>query len=352
MFGAHIYMNRSYLVCFPKVPCLLQEHSAFCGVNVYDDDQRAATMLDLHSTTVHAITLAHPSVVTLDSTSSIYTCLMTFVETGILSAPVYDEASGEYLGFMDMMDVVRQLVDKFGEQHLQHHDALHAARQEAFFTTTHIKDIIDFKDRNPFVAVAADTTLASLLDLFTADSKYVRRVAVVDPAVAGRGQIVSIVSQFALISYISKHHSLISQPTTTVSAFYAADKAVVSLSGGQSVLAAFQLMRNTGVSGVAVVDDSDRLIGSMSIRDLKGLVTSQGLVLSRLLLPARSYINLISEMSLDERHPAVSVLLTDTLVTTIDKLVAAGVHRLFVVDPKFHPVGVVSLVDILRVLAK
>eukprot|EP00123_Amoebidium_parasiticum_P007976 comp18493_c0_seq1/m.19866 comp18493_c0_seq1/g.19866 ORF comp18493_c0_seq1/g.19866 comp18493_c0_seq1/m.19866 type:complete len:314 (-) comp18493_c0_seq1:286-1227(-) len=311
-------------------------------------------MLDLLQATVADIPLKHKGpLLIVDSTDSINGCLQTFVARGLLSAPVWDEATKSFLGSMDLMDIVRVIVETFGLEEVKRHDVQKLMQKQKLFTETPIKEVYDFKVRNPFVPVTRDTSLAEVLKIMTQSDTYIRRVAVMDTTKEGKEQIVSIVSQAGLINYISKHHSFIPshQKIKTVEDFYKPQKRVVAISGGQVVMEAFQLMKTENVSGIAVVDDEGHLIGSLSIRDLKGLVVNNGIDLARLLMPARTFVNIISQMSMEEKHPAVSVLVTDTLTSVVDKIAAAGVHRLFVVDSKLMPVGVVSLVDVLHALS-
>jgi CBS domain-containing protein len=56
------------------------------------------------------------------------------------------------------------------------------------------------------------------------------------------------------------------------------------------------------VSGVAIVDDGGRLVGSLSVRDLKGLQSENGgLELSRLTAPVRQYVQYITSLLIDVR---------------------------------------------------
>jgi len=48
--------------------------------------------------------------------------------------------------------------------------------------------------------------------------------------------------------------------------------------------------------------------------------------------------------------PSISVRATAALEQVIGKLAATRVHRVFIVNEKHEPVGVVSLTDICRVL--
>eukprot|EP00124_Ichthyophonus_hoferi_P002286 Ihof_evm14s149 gene=Ihof_evmTU14s149 len=286
-------------------------------------------MLDLKKATVADIPLKHNGpVLIVNSSDSINSCLQAFVARGVLSAPVWDEATQTFLGSMGLMDIVRVIVETFGLEEVRHHDIHTLMQKQNLFTEIPVKQVYDFTKRNPFVSVSRDTSLADVLKIMTQSDTYIRRVAVLDSTKTGKEQVVSIVSQAGIINHISRHHSFIPdhQKVKTVEDFYKPHKKVVAIGGGQVVMEAFQMMKTENVSGIAVVDDEGHLIGSLSIRDLKGIVVNNGIDLARLLMPARTYVNIISQMGREEKHPAVSVLVTDTLTAVVDKIAAAGVH--------------------------
>eukprot|EP01134_Creolimax_fragrantissima_P000636 CFRG0636T1 len=310
-------------------------------------------MLDLKAETVSHVPFSRAdNICILDSQYSINQCLQLFTRESLLSAPVWDQKTKSFLGSMDLMDIVRVLVDTFGLDEIQRHDVHSLMSKRPKFTETHIKDIYDFSESNPWTPVSLDTSLNDALKLMTESDQYIRRISVVDSSKTDKKQLVAILSQAALVRHISRIGAFTDNRThvTCVGDFYNKKKKVISLEGGKVTIEAFQLIRKTGVSGVAITDDEGHLIGSLSIRDLKGIAVNGGVELNRLLLPARSYLNLISTMSLEEKHPAISVVPSDKLSSVINKIAAARVHRLFVVDEKMLPVGVVSLVDILREL--
>lgn len=191
----------------------------------------------------------------------------------------------------------------------------------------------DFSKRNPFRAVRKEATLSEVLQIFLGDdaSHWVRRVCVVadDPA-TGKQRVVSQISQSAFIAYLAVHKELLAdlakQSVRQLTA--SRQRPIVSVRGDQTVFDAFKLMSAENISGLAVVDDEGHLIGSLSIRDLKGLETQDGhMDFSRLMAPVRQFVNYVSSMAVDERHPAISVKEEDTLGKVIVIFASTRVHR-------------------------
>jgi len=124
-------------------------------------------------------------------------------------------------------------------------------------------------------------------------------------------------------------------------------------------------MSNEGVSSVAVtVEEDGRLLSAISVSDVGKIVvpSESGQILS---MPVHQFVTKIKEPdgATDgvDKYPVYSVLPSNTLAYTIQKLLATNAHRLFVMDdnpnsPKLgnapEPLsGVVSIVDVLSLFA-
>jgi CBS domain-containing protein len=104
-------------------------------------------------------------------------------------------------------------------------------------------------------------------------------------------------------------------------------------------IAVFQAMAEASVSAAALVAPDGSLVGCLSASDLRGLDAAS---LTRLASPA-------SELAAGG-GPPVAVPATATLGDVTRAVVAARVHRAFVVGPHDAPVGVVGLGDLLAAL--
>ncbi|KNC85858.1 hypothetical protein SARC_01967 [Sphaeroforma arctica JP610] len=155
---------------------------------------------------------------------------------------------------MDLMDIVRVLVDTFGLEEIQRHDVLSLMSKKPYFIDTPIKDIYKFDESNPWKPVSPDTSLNDALKLMTESDKYIRRICVLDPTKTDKEQLVAIISQAALVRHISKKGAFKENATRTtcVADFYNKDKKIIALEGGKTTIEAFQLIRKTRESLVTV----------------------------------------------------------------------------------------------------
>lgn len=101
---------------------------------------------------------------------------------------------------------------------------------------------------------------------------------------------------------------------------------------------AFSMMSKNLVSAVPIVSDKGVMIGNLSVKDLRNMITDPAKFPS-LSVPMSEFPSFpLHLMTCRER---------DTLQSVMEKLSQTKVHRLYLVDDHCRPVGVVSLGDIL-----
>lgn len=106
-----------------------------------------------------------------------------------------------------------------------------------------------------------------------------------------------------------------------------------------------RLIRDYQVSGLPVVDGDGVLVGVISQTDFLHLANPE---VRSLIRHASSGIRVGEVMS----RPAVTVLLTTSLLDAARSMVQERVHRLVVVDANQRPLGVLSAIDFVTLYAE
>jgi len=287
----------------------------------------------------------------------------------VLSAPVMDHQSGKVVGFLDLKDLVSYVClnyDYYKKQHKPEHDKKvhpvvdHKAQTLSVFLdgvlhegwdgpTVRPRDpstMITVKylsGRNRFVPV--DDT-ASLLDVANLlKNKDVHRVPIVDKD----RKLVDIISQSAVVNLVQKNaakfQDVLGHPLEQVGLSH---KQVVTVHEKSPAIDCFKVLNTKNLYGVGVVDDQGSLVGQTSSSDLKLWLANP--VFQHLDMPIVEWLNVIRRQNLVDKPPVIVVQPNDTLGHTIGKLAATKMHRIFVVDDKRRPLGVVSLRDVLAKL--
>lgn len=117
--------------------------------------------------------------------------------------------------------------------------------------------------------------------------------------------------------------------------------APVFVSEEDTIAGVAELLAGYEISGLPVIDSSDRLVGVISQTDLVRLRGST--------LPWAGWHGLMVRDLMTS--PAKTILGSSSLEDAARQMIADGIHRLVVVDDQRRPIGVISEGDIVREIA-
>lgn len=289
-----------------------------------------------------------PSIYEVDASSPLSKAIDIMAKNGISSMPIYSSDDGlkTYIGFIDQLDIIcylnglLQTTSVLSFAHTLAGTTCLQAVKSARSTSTNL---------NEFISVQQS---ASIVDtVFPFVKQGISRVPVVDET----GQAVQIVSQSTLIHMLAAYIDDLPLDLTnqTLEDLNIGLKKVVSVAAHDLVATAIAAMATHRLHALAVVSEDGKLmtnIGSSDVilalaHNLSIHTTVQHLVSTvrrQLLFSTRGSRSFPAAVTCHPDH---------TLKGVITKLAATGLHRLYVTNDGF-PVGVVSLVDILKIIAK
>jgi 5'-AMP-activated protein kinase regulatory gamma subunit len=282
------------------------------------------------------------SLVQLKSTDTVRTTLWTLIKHKIQSLPVYNEKTGRYVGMVDVFDLVQYICNKAGDS-LFRPDFFQGFKHRAYADEP-VSKIINLSNRDHWYTVMDSAALDSILDMMV--SSNVHRVPVIDT----KRRVIGLITQSRVVDFLASH----------VEAFpYIANKKIheFGLANAENVYTirddmasakAFMMMIEKGVRGIAVVNAQDQLVDAVSASDIKGLI--YGDFFSDLRSPVLRYLSKV-RILLGRNLGPIYCVGEDTVVSVLKKLSQEKVHRIFVVDEDKKPIHVISLRDILRVMA-
>jgi len=282
-----------------------------------------------------------------DSTFSSQQVLEVLELYSISSLPVRDAYTHKCAGFIDVLDILAYLVSKCPQAETIGLTDIEKAFDQIL--SQPISNLCDFSKRNPFIPVPVNQTLYHLLvNMKKLHCTMVHRVPIVSLD-ADNPQILSLLSQSDIISYIARHISVLGQRgQLPIKEHFGYLAEVVSVPPHLKAIDAFVLMHKRGLSGVPVIDSQNRLVANLSATDLEYLYRKQFI---RLFMPVVDYIKACHADKQKIMTPPLSVTLETTLETLILKFSGSRVHRLYVVDSSGVLCGVITLTDLLQLLA-
>lgn len=294
----------------------------------------------------------------LRATDTIQSALKKLCERQVHGAPVQSDDS--VIGFFDVRDLVSAMLEAFSKGRTREElnwaefetDFQQISVRGMYFGTRLLSEVVNASGSDGWATVYASGTLGQLAEEMVAAKAH--RVGVVSE----KNVLHSVVSVSELVTFVATHASeWAAADLPPVGVLFPMD-VPISMSWNAPAIQAFYLMHVHRVSGVAILDESGALVGNVSAADLRDSSYTQIYVPTTfrdLFLPLRSFlVKKAGRSSGSSVHsaPPVSCSPGSTLETVTLQMAMFGVHRVYVVDEKRHPVGVITAFDVLRKLSE
>jgi len=270
------------------------------------------------------------------------------LENGYLSAPVLSSDSSKtkpyYHGFIDSRNLVAWVVFAADESNMTPslHDIVHFGIKRELKAISGVT--LSYLARTaPFNPVTSGDSLLHVCE------KLARRGCHRVPILGADGRIEKIITQGVIVDFLVAHKEALAP-------LFSLSLAAIGLKGSSpvekvsihtSTLEVFQKMEKKNLSGLAICDDDGKIISSTSGKDLKLYLKNP--YPAALDSPIGSFLKVIRLESLRDSVPVLVCTLHESLGLVLSKLSATREHRIYVIDNErsYHPVGVISLSDIL-----
>jgi len=277
----------------------------------------------------------HPcSVKVLRDIDPVSSALDAFRLSEISCLPLVKGLSNEPLGFVDALDVVTY----FSRQSTANPRTVSLAQ---------LANALCVRNRSPYHALNVSGTVRHAVDLFA--TRGIHRAAVIDD----KNQVKGMVTCHGLLPVLLKETSAfpwMGDTTLGDMKYRTAIDKLVKVRLNEPVTDAFQFMHDKHVSSVAVVDNmggEEIVVGTLSGADL----TRPGILSNIGNLKNMSVADLLKLVRMRDGKPLewlVCALPTTSIMDALMKLQQHHVSRIFVVDSRRQPQGVVSITDIIR----
>jgi CBS domain-containing protein len=276
-------------------------------------------------------------------------------EKQIHAVPVYDEQEQRYIGFISMLDIVDAVsyLSKSQtqlENIVQHKLNIYQFIEKEFeiFSNQPLTEFVDLSDCNPWNPVRDTDHLSKVAELFGADINL-HRV----PVINHEGNVVGIITQSMFINFIVENmtrvpDTVLNKPISEFSQLKFGEVQCIHFK--DKALEAFQLMGKKEISGIAVVDNEGKLVGCISVSDLKGSQIDHNLF-ADLYKPIDQYLlayrqDFQRDKSLNPIWCTENVALREVLMSVSKN----KVHRMIVVDIENKPICMLSLCQLISLV--
>jgi len=283
----------------------------------------------------------HPSgeIICFYKNESLATVFKGLAVHKVLSAPIYDPVHRAHNAFIDMVDIVSFLVNQYSEQELADLHSLNS------FINTKAGSVADLSGRDPYLPVE------SMAPLLTAIVKMVRWKVHRIPVIDSEGELITIITQSHITKFLYQHMSmfgaLAERSVESLKMFFSP---VVTIPLESKGIEAFKTMHEKRVSAVAVVDADGKLVGNISVSDLK-IIGFDGSMLARLYYPISQFLKLLAkDKGSDVVEEPICVSLQSHFREVVSKLVQSRIHRVYLKDASGAPTGIITQHEVLKTM--
>ncbi|KAK5771022.1 SNF1-related protein kinase regulatory subunit gamma-1-like protein [Gossypium arboreum] len=222
--------------------------------------------------------------------------------------------------------------------------------QEEPFKSTTVKSIVKSYRWAPFIPVATDSSMLSVLLLL---SKYrLRNVPVIEP---GNPEIQNYITQSAVVGGLEGckgrdwFDCIAARPISDMGLPFMSSNEVISIQNDDLVLEAFKRMRDNHVGGLPVVEGpSKKIVGNVSIRDIRHLLLKPELFSNFRQLTVEDFISTVvsTGQEIGRVTTPITCKVDSTLGSVIQSLATKRMHRIYIVDEN-EVTGVITLRDVI-----
>lgn len=286
-------------------------------------------------------------VVQIGHKETVKRAMKTLNDHQIYSAPIYDDEKGEYVGMVDMVDIVEFIAQNFEEAQMLGEGFEAIFEQAERFGSTSVLELTSQSQRaNSFIRVPGDADMHHVVKLLSEDR--IHRVNVFNE----ENQLINIITQSAVLAQLQKKREALGNwANKTVQELDMGTSPVISIDINRTTIEAFKLLREHELYAVPVVnhDLEDAIVANISAKDVRAACIDP----SRLYLlyaPISQFLTIMHQNELEIGTPSITCNGKDTLTLLIDKLIINNIHRVYVLDDKNAPERVISLTDLLQTL--
>lgn len=289
----------------------------------------------LSNSTVEEICPLFHRILSISKSDSLHSALNMLIENKISSVPVYEEDRTKFLFFIDFLDILSFIIDDL--------DNAEKIRNILHNTTCGQCRPRDSQK----ITISKKSTIQEAIDLFTRFNGTLNRVAVLDE----NGIFESILTQSRIVRYIGNRpdYDIGDIKQKTVEEIGIGNAPVVSVDKDEIVMNAFKKMYHARISGIAVIKEDNKLLGNISLSDLKAIGPNAEMA-SKFKLTAKEFI---MQNEMDSFPKLVVVKRSELFQNVFWNLRSAWTHRIYVIDDEENRrcLKVITIFDILKMFS-
>jgi len=285
----------------------------------------------------------------LHGEATISDALTRMARFNISSFPVTkSKKDSTILGFVDVLDILTYLCKMIGKETAEEKfeiDQQQLKEKTESFKKTKVDKLVDMSGLNPFYSLHGEDSLIDAVEQYL---KGVQRIAITDDD----GDLIGVISQWTIANYLATVSTDDKDCIRTLKYPVGESKydhKVNCVNGKETALNSFLKMNELKQTSLAVVDNEGILVGNLSASDLKGFQLFLH-EFNDLLHPVSEFLSIIRKKQGRNEKYAVAVTESTTIYEIMCLFNQEIVHRVYIVDNQYKPIGVFSLTHLMQML--
>jgi len=279
-----------------------------------------------------------PKLICVADTTTLKEAMQILSSCNLLSLPVVNEEKQEFYGFVDVLDLAGYILAEWKRISVRL-ESSHFPAESLF--ETEIFEIVNFSNMNYPIYIREDASIQDAIKLFCRPRTVNRlhRIGVVNE----NGKLVNVISQSDIIYFAVKHIDTI--PKSLVDLPIGTDQGLIKSPIMVRIDSPFsdtlETLYKNKISGLALVDHEFKLCGNLSASDLRGM-NSLGFDFF-----LGSTLQFLVKGTQSKLKRTQSVQPGDTFGSVLLLLEKERIHRVYITDQSGHPIGFISLIDLI-----
>jgi len=286
------------------------------------------------------------NVVQVKLTDPIKDTMLVLNKHNIYSAPIYDEEKKQYVGMIDLADIVDFIAKNFEETQMLGKGFEAIFEQAEKFISAKVSDVSAHCHRTTFVPVSIHANMMNVASLLKQHN--VHRVNVLDD----EGNLVNIITKSAIIEQLHKHHELLGDTgSMTLAQLKLGTPPGSWIDIKDQTVKAFLLLRSSNRYAIPVVNKElgNSIVATISVKDIRSVCVDPSRM-HLLYSPVTQFLAANAAENVNIKCPSITCTNEDPLKLIIDKLAVNKIHRVYVLNKNNVPIKEISLTDILNCL--
>jgi len=272
------------------------------------------------------LVLVHPN-------QTVGNCLDIMKEHGITGVPVLQQNTKKGIGFVDVLDICYYAI------HLWRKCSRTIKLHETTFFNTKVSDIMDFSAHDDWIELSDKSSLLECMNNFH-NAFYSHRIALVN----SRQELTGVISMSDIVLFAAMNLQQVPWKDVRLTELHVMH-ACLMVRYDAPLCDSLWALYDNHISGLALVNWENQLVANLSASDLKGMAREAFDMFDK------KTINFLRRgTEVKSKIPPVSLPVNASFGDALLHIAEKGVHRVFVLNQKNNPVGIMSNSDILSVL--